>query len=310
MLIDGANHYLLPVGLDNRGIDMNKRRLLCCFAHPDDESLATGGILAKYVAEGVQTYLVTATRGERGWSGDPAANPGLARLGQIREEELARAARTLGIREVHFLDYCDGELDQADPAEVIAQLVARLRRIRPQVVITFDPTGYYGHPDHIAISQYTTAAITAAADGAYRSTLPPHRVMKLYYVAPSAENVARYEAAMGRLAMRIDGVERHSVSWPDWAITTRIDASQYWAQVLRAIACHRTQLPGYEALMRLPDSEQRALWGTQTLYRAMSLVTGGRGVERDLFAGIEQPAQHAPTGGSSELHRVLARTRR
>jgi LmbE family N-acetylglucosaminyl deacetylase len=100
------------------------------------------------------------------------------------------------------------------------------------------------------------------------------------------------------------------VIWPDWAITTRIDAPEYWTQVLRAITCHRTQLPGYGELMRLPDSEHRALWGTQTLYRAMSLVTGGRGVEHDLFAGIEPPEYHAHTGGPSELRRVLAHARR
>src|SRR5437667_3183570 len=131
-------------------------KLMSVLAHPDDESLGTGGTLARYAAEGVETYLVTATRGERGW-GDPATYPGLAELGRIRTAELQAAAAVLGLREVAFLDYIDGDVDQADPAEVVARLVAPIRRIRPQVVLTFGPDGSYGHPDHIAISQGAAA---------------------------------------------------------------------------------------------------------------------------------------------------------
>src|SRR2546426_2529804 len=106
----------------------NTLKLLCVLAHPDDESLGTGGILAKYAAEGVETYLVTATRGERGWFGDERDNPGLEALGKIREAELLAAASVLGIHRVEFLDYLDGDLDQAHPAEVIAHIVEHLRR--------------------------------------------------------------------------------------------------------------------------------------------------------------------------------------
>lgn len=266
---------------------MNDKRLLCVFAHPDDESLATGGILAKYAAEGVQTYLITATRGERGWQGDPDANPGLAELGRIREHELTLAARELLLREVNFLDYCDGDLDRADPNVVISQIAAQIRRIRPQVVVTFDPSGYYGHPDHIAISQQTTAAITVAA-ATDSATAPSHQVTKLYYVAPTHATIEQYEAVLGRLVMTIDGIERSAAAWPEWAITTRIDASAYWPQVVRAIACHRSQIRGYETLIRLPAAIQRALWGNQTFYRALSLVNGGRTIETDLFAGVDE----------------------
>lgn len=286
---------------------MDERRLLCSFAHPDDESLATGGILARYAAEGAQTYLIMATRGERGWLGDPAADPGRARLGQIRERELAAAARVLGLREVCYLNYCDGELDRADPAEAIGRIVAQLRRLRPQVVITFDPTGYYGHPDHIAISQFTTAAVVLAADGRHRAELPPHRVQKLYYVVPTAAMVAHYEAAMGRLAMQIDGVERRPAPWPAWAPTTHIDAEEHWSTALRAVACHRSQISAYSTLIGLPEAEHRALWGTQTLYRALSLVTGGRGLERDLFQGAtlsEQPHDAAAAVATDGAGRI------
>jgi LmbE family N-acetylglucosaminyl deacetylase len=161
-------------------------KLMCVLAHPDDESLGNGGVHAKYAAEGVETYLVTATRGERGWFGDEAEYPGLEALGKIREAELLAAASVLGIHRVEFLDYIDGELDQAHPAEVIAKIVGHLRRIQPQVVITFGPDGGYGHPDHIAICQFATAAIVEAASATslYHRDLAPHCVSKLYYMAP------------------------------------------------------------------------------------------------------------------------------
>ncbi len=138
-------------------------RLMAVLAHPDDESLAFGGILAKYAASGVQTYLVMATRGERGWFGPAADYPGPEALGQLREAELRAAARVLGLREVVFLDYRDGDLDQADHAEATARVVAHIRRVRPDVVVTFDPNGMFGHPDHVAVSQLTTTAVMAAA---------------------------------------------------------------------------------------------------------------------------------------------------
>ena len=139
-------------------------KLLCVLAHPDDESLGNGGVLAKYAAEGVETYLVTATRGERGWLGNSKEYPGPEALGRVREAELYAAAEVLGIRRVEFLDYLDGDLDQAQPAEVIARIAEHVRQIKPQVVITFGPDGGYGHPDHIAISQFTSAAVFAAAN--------------------------------------------------------------------------------------------------------------------------------------------------
>ena len=167
-------------------------RLMCILAHPDDESLGLGGIFAKYAAEGIQTYLITATRGERGWNGQQGAYPGPEALGQLREAELVKAASVLEIEEVTFLDYVDGELDQADPKEAIAKIVTQLRRSRPQVVVTFDPFGSYGHPDHIAISQFALAAVTAAADSDYRLSpeWPPHRTSKFYYMASTHRGLA------------------------------------------------------------------------------------------------------------------------
>jgi LmbE family N-acetylglucosaminyl deacetylase len=268
-------------------------KLMCILAHPDDESLATGGTLAKYAAEGVETYLITATRGEWGWFGPEENYPGPAALGQIREAELNSAAEFLGLREVIFLDYEDGKLAQADQAEAVRQIVSHLRRIRPQVILTFDPFGVYGHPDHIAISQLSLAAVVAAADLGYGDITEglPHQVSKLYYRIFSADEGAAYQAAFGELVMTIDGVKRGFTAWPEWAATTQIETTAYWPQVWQAIACHRSQLPGYRKLKALPAEYHQKLWGRQAYYRAFSLVSSGLEIEHDLFAGLREPAQ-------------------
>src|SRR5476649_1420702 len=185
-------------------------RLMCVLAHPDDESLATGGTLAKYAAEGIATYLVTATRGERGRFGDGTESPGPAIVGATREAELLAAARELGLREVRFLAYPDGALDKVDPAEAIEKIAGHLRRVRPQVVITFGPEGAYGHPDHIAISQLTTAAIACAADplfGLQPAIAEPHRAAKLYFIAWSPRKWTAYQTALRKLVFTVDGEE-------------------------------------------------------------------------------------------------------
>ncbi len=266
----------------------NKLKLMCILAHPDDESLGNGGILAKYAAEGVETYLVTATRGERGWFGDESEYPGLEALGKIREAEVLAAARVLGIQHVDFLDYIDGDLDQAQPAEVIAKIAGLLRSVRPNVVITFGQDGAYGHPDHIAICQFTTAAIVEAANptSLYHRDLAPHSVSKLYYMAPTLQLGVAYQAVFGDVVMHVDGVERRGIGWPEWAITTRIDTQDYRETVWEAILCHESQLAVYRQLEYASQDYQKELWDAQTYYRAFSLVNGGRRVENDLFEGL------------------------
>ena len=157
---------------------MNKSlKLMVIGAHPDDETLGMGGILAKYGAEGVETYVVTATRGQRGWFGAEADYPGPESLGRMREEELCNAIRILGVKDVMILDYMDGDLDQAPAATLIRELAAHIRWVRPDVVVTFDPFGAYGHPDHIAISQYTQAAVVEAAR--VDEIAPAHQVAQI-----------------------------------------------------------------------------------------------------------------------------------
>src|SRR4051812_1984490 len=246
-------------------------RLMCVLAHPDDESLGMGGALAKYASEEVETYVVTATRGEKGRSGseEPLA---LEAVGHLRDAELRAAAAELGVREVSFLGYRDSELDQANPTEAIGRIVAQLRRVKPHVVLTFAPDGAYGHPDHIAICQFTTAAVICAADPGYQHPHyhAPHRVSKLYYLAWRTD-----KSALRKLVIMVDGLERQATPGPDWAVTTVIETSEFHTQVWRAVSCHQSQMAIYRQLSHLSAEHHRSLWGSQEFYRAMSLVNGG-----------------------------------
>lgn len=263
-------------------------RLLAILAHPDDESLGMGGTLAKYAAEGVGTYLICATRGERGWFGPVEQNPGLNAIGEIREAELRCAANCLGLREVHFLDTVDGELDQANPTELIAKIVSHIRRIQPQVVVTFPPDGQYGHPDHIAIGQFCTAALVCAGDASYADPqrLLPHRVLKFYYVVDSRDFVEAVASVMGKITFEVDGVNRTHVGWEEWSITTRIHTQAYFETALKAILCHQSQLGSLAELLALPPEGLAQFQGAGTFVRVFSLVNSGRKIEDDLFAGL------------------------
>ncbi|HZM94999.1 MAG TPA: PIG-L family deacetylase [Vicinamibacterales bacterium] len=274
---------------------MRARRLMAVLAHPDDESLGIGGVLAKYASEGVDVSLLTATRGDSGrYHGHRPTDhehPGALALARIRETELRAAASVLGVRTVSLLDYHDQQLDHANPRQAAAGIAGHLRRDQPDVVVTFGPDGAYGHPDHIAISQFTTAAIVAAADPAFvcpgvESALPAHSVSKLYYIAWPESTWAAYQAAVGRLSSTVDGVERHVTPWPDWAITTQIDTRSFWTTVWQAVLCHESQVLAYERLKDLPPQLHEALWGRQSFYRVFSTVNGGRVRETDLFEGI------------------------
>lgn len=273
-------------------------RLLAVLAHPDDESLGFGGTLARCAAEGVETFLLTATRGEAGrFRGErPGApgHPGSQALAHLREQELRAAAVVLGIREVSLLDYRDQELDRADPRDAILRIVDHIRRIRPDVVLTFGADGAYGHPDHIAISQFTTAAVTAAVDPGFTTAAPVHAVRKLYYLAWPASTWAAYQSAFKALISVVDGVERQAVPWPDWAITTVIDTRACWQTVRRAVGCHESQVAAYERLQQLAPEHHEALWGAQSFYRVMSRVNGGRQREHDLFEGLRLSAPASP----------------
>lgn len=278
-------------------------RLMCLTAHPDDESLGFGGTLARYASEGVEVSLVVGTRGERGRYGDGSRpHPGPDRLGEIREKELRAAASVLGVTHVRFLDYLDAELDRADPREAAGKIARHVRELRPQVVITFDPFGGYGHPDHIAISQLALAGVMRAAspeepaasddeatepdDEPDGSDLAPHQVSKFYCESWTDRVWDEYQRTFKVLKSTVGDEVRTSVAWPAWSVTTTTDAYDHWETVWEAVQCHRTQMEQYGVLEDLTPERHRALWGPQEFYRLFSLVNGGRERERDLFEGL------------------------
>ena len=263
--------------------------LLAVLAHPDDESLGCGGVLADTAARGLRTGVLTATPGQGGrYHGiRPGAegHPGAEALARVRKAELRRAADALGVSELIQLDYADGALAATPTRAIVGRIASEIRRLRPRVVITFAPDGAYGHPDHIAISQFTMAAVVEAARPE-AGGLPGHTVSKLYHMAWTRTLWDAYEAAVGRLAVTVDGVRREAMPWPDWAVTTEVDTAACWPTVWKAVSCHASQVAAYRGLADLPPDGHAAVWGRQQFYRAFSRVDCPPGVERDLFAGL------------------------
>lgn len=274
-------------------------RMMVIAAHPDDEALGFGGLLARAAGQGVETSLVTATLGDRGrYFGHPPGHPehpGREALAALRERELRASAAVLGVADLTLLGYEDQQLDRVDVHEAVPRIAGHVRRVRPHVVLTFGPDGAYGHPDHIAISQLTTAALVAAARPASSATEhEPFAVPKLYYLAWREQEWAAYQAAFKTLTFTVDGVVRQAVPWAVWAVTTVVDTREHWRVVWDAVGCHRSQVGAYQALGALTDEQRQSLFGTQSLYRAFSLVNSGRRLESDVFDGLGlDPAQGA-----------------
>src|SRR3990172_1020621 len=167
--------------------------ILAVLAHPDDESFGMGGTLAYYSSQGVAVHLICATRGEAG-TVDPEFLEKHPDIASLREEELRCAAKTLGLTSVTFLGYRDsgmaGSADNKHPnslasaplGQVTEKIVKGIRRLKPQIVLTFDPVGGYHHPDHIAIHKATVRAFHAAGDSEqFPGEGPPYQPEKLYY---------------------------------------------------------------------------------------------------------------------------------
>ena len=198
--------------------------LLFSFAHPDDESFSGAGTAMKYAAEGARIVLSTATLGGRGKCGEPAVCAP-EELPVVRERELRAAADVIGFHELHLLEYRDRELADAPVEEIRSKLVTLIRRVRPSVVFTFDPNGFNVHPDHVAISRFTSDAIAVAADPRW---LPEagaaHVVQRLLWTPP----IPPWEAA-ARASMDFAGA--------DYVL----DVSAFRARRIAALRAHRTQ---------------------------------------------------------------------
>ena len=240
---------------------MTAERVLAVFAHPDDESLLAGGTLAALTAAGVDVMLVCATAGEQG----PIASPQLAtraNLGVVRRAELGASARVLGVRTVECLGHPDGELKWADPAAVAADLKRVLRRWRPSVVITFGPEGLYWHPDHVAVHEFTLAALDLLAREGYSPWV--------YYATWPQGIVARLVTAMRARGLPADlwGLHPETFGVPQASITTVRDVRPLLATKLRALRCHRSQLAPDHLLASIPDDLAEEFLGREYFVRA------------------------------------------
>jgi LmbE family N-acetylglucosaminyl deacetylase len=159
--------------------------LLCLFAHPDDESFMAAGTLARLADRGVRTAVVCATRGQAGSAGTPPL-ASREELPALREAELRAACAILGVAAVTVLDERDRALGEADPDAMRRALVAAIRGERPSVVLTFDPNGVNGHPDHVAIARFALDAVPAAADARWYPELgAAHRVRRVVWPSPA-----------------------------------------------------------------------------------------------------------------------------
>lgn len=207
--------------------------LLAVFAHPDDESFRCGGMLALLAGRGVKVHVWTATHGEAGSCGDPPlCQP--AALGAVRVAELRCACTALGIAPPIVLGYRDGALAAVAEAEAVAQLLAVIAQLRPQALLTWPPDGLSGHPDHIAVSRWTTLAFAQAAG------LGPQ---------------ALYHLAMPRsIAERLGFAQLHTV--PDADITLTVDVTPVWQAKLAAIRCYQTQQGEAPILTASPEQQQ------------------------------------------------------
>ena len=296
--------------------------LLLVHAHPDDETISNGATMAKYAARGTRVTLVTCTRGEEG----EVLVPDLAhlasdrddKLGEHRVTELANAMRELGVTDHRFLggegryrdsgmvwheeghavageDVKEGAFWRADLNEAADHLVEVIREIRPQVMVTYDEFGGYGHPDHIQAHRVATYAAFLAAVPSYRLELgPAHEIDKIYWTAMSE---SRLRDGLRRLremgdTTTFEGMDPDQplprFAIPDEFISAAIDANDFVDAKLRAMKAHATQIQVDGPFFALSNNIGNEVWGTEfyRLAKGRQGPTDENGWETDLFAGL------------------------
>jgi len=299
----------------------NDRRMLLVHAHPDDETIGTGATMAKYVADGAQVTLITCTAGEEGEVLVPElahlASSDTDGLGKHRVGELEEAMKILGVTDHRFLGGFghfrdsgmkwgdDGHataMDQtrpdtfwhADLTDAANLLVEIIRTEKPQVVITYDEFGGYGHPDHVQAHRVTTYAIALAAVPSYRRDLgDAWDVPKVYWSAMSASRMAdgiRQLRESGDLTtfegMDPDNLPPFAVADAD--LTSSIDGEEFVERKMDALRAHATQVAVDGPFFALSNNVGNKVWATEffRLVKGTAGPTGSSGFEEDLFAGI------------------------
>jgi N-acetyl-1-D-myo-inositol-2-amino-2-deoxy-alpha-D-glucopyranoside deacetylase len=239
-------------------------RVLAVFAHPDDESVLAGGVLATAAATGADVTVVCATRGECGpVASDLDATP--EKLAEIREAELCAACAALGVRSVECLGLPDGSLE--DVAEQLAAEVARLlERLRPDAVVTFGPEGLYWHQDHVAVHDAVAAALAGASHRpAIHRLVWPHGWMSELVAAMRERG----------LAPNLWGLDPEAWGSDPDANTVALDVRPYLDAKLHAIACHASQLPPDHLFRIVPrDLAEKYLGREHLLASADGLLAG------------------------------------
>jgi LmbE family N-acetylglucosaminyl deacetylase len=304
MIADGDMFCLMADLVDDKewtGMAV-RRSLLGIFAHPDDESFGPGGTLARYAAEGAEVHVIIATDGIAGSVESPGQVKDHETLAQVRSAELANAAVALGITSIWSLPYRDsgmrGAPDNEHPDALIQQPVEQLteevmeyiERFQPQVIVTHDPFGGYGHPDHVRVYEATTAAFqrvqqSHVGSGGYRGP------QKLYYTAFDKrflKVMVQLMPWMGQDPMAVGrnkDINLVEISQWETPVHARVDVSRYLPQKLAASQAHASQYSGGPTFIRvLPSFLRRRFMGMDTFTRAYPAPNGS--IERDLFAGV------------------------
>lgn len=283
----------------------DRRTLLAIFAHPDDESFGPGGTLARYAAEGHAVHVIIATDGIAGSVEDSHHLTTHATLAQVRSGELADAAVALGVTSIWSLPYRDsgmrGSPDNAHPDALIQQPVAttaveildHVQRLRPDVIVTHDPFGGYGHPDHVRVCEAAAAAFYQARRTAHSSPAADAwpGPQKLYYTAGDrrlTKIMARVLPLFGqdpRALGRNKDIDLVEIARWHTPVTTKVAVSDYLPRKYAASQAHVSQYSGPGFLRVLPKALVRRLQATESFTGAYPQIDGA--VERDLMAGLK-----------------------
>lgn len=283
--------------------------LMIVHAHPDDEAIGTGGLLARARAEGIRTVLVTCTLGEEGeivvpeW--DTPENH--ARLAEIRIEELRAAVAHLGVDHLELLPYRDSGMMgrpsnehpecfwQADLGEATGRLVQLVRTYRPQVLMSYNEEGGYGHPDHLNAHKITVAAFDAAGDAAqYPEAGAPWAPSKLYYISQRRGLWLKAWAAMRERGLKtpLDDEGFDSARFvDDPRINAVVGVRDYLGPKLAALREHRTQLKTDWMVLGVPEDLREAMFDNEYFIRVASRVPVSDETESDVFAGLRDGAR-------------------
>ncbi|MBK6318992.1 MAG: PIG-L family deacetylase [Dehalococcoidia bacterium] len=265
---------------------MNNVRILAVYGHPDDEGQVTG-TLASFIARGAQVTLVCATRGEVGEISDPALGTPET-LGYVRELELRAAMAQIGLKDVRLLPFRDsgmaGTPENDDPrslhqqpAEVVTgHLVQVIRDTRPHAVFTWDPTGGYGHPDHIAVHKHTVAAFEAAGDERHHPEAgPAWSPAHLFWGASTMKRFAGIFLELQRRGLLPEGMDparqerfEKAMAEPDPPLSNIVDVRDFIEHKRRAAGMHRSQFGENGMMARIPEDLRETFYGEERFYRA------------------------------------------